>query len=328
MAAVDDPSGFPGAAALRPQLRRRRQRAPPADHDPPRAVRLDRAFFRDPARALRGGVPRLARAGAGDGVARRRPSRRVRVPSRGSAARRGIPGRAGRRHHRLARRPRPASQAREGAVRPRGRRRGRRLRDGRRESAGERRSRTRRPGRRLRRPARGRGRRAAMSLERLWAGWRAAYVASAAMTPSTGPDDCLFCALAAAPDGESLVAARDDLAFAVMNAFPYTSGHLMIAPLRHEAELEDLKPDEATAVMTLTQQAVAALKAAYTPDGINVGVNLGRPAGAGVPGHVHLHALPRWNGDTNFMTTVAETRVLPEDLRTSWEKLRAAWPKT
>src|SRR6266545_2280593 len=176
--------------------------------------------------------------------------------------------------------------------------------------------------------ARGRGRRAAMSLERLWAGWRAAYVASAAMTPSTGPDDCLFCALAAAPDGESLVAARDDLAFAVMNAYPYTSGHLMIAPLRHEAELEDLKPDEATAVMTLTQQAVAALKAAYTPDGINVGVNLGRPAGAGVPGHVHLHALPRWNGDTNFMTTVAETRVLPEDLRTSWEKVRSAWPRT
>jgi diadenosine tetraphosphate (Ap4A) HIT family hydrolase len=125
-----------------------------------------------------------------------------------------------------------------------------------------------------------------------------------------------------------LVVARDDLAFAVMNAFPYTSGHLMIAPLRHEGELEDLKADEATAVMAMTQQAVAALKSAYTPDGINVGVNLGRPAGAGVPGHVHLHSLPRWNGDTNFMTTVAETRVLPEDLRTSWERLRAAWPKT
>ena len=108
-----------------------------------------------------------------------------------------------------------------------------------------------------------------------------------------------------------------------MNAFPYTSGHLMIAPLRHEGELEDLEADEATAVMAMTQQAVAALKSAYTPDGINVGVNLGRPAGAGVPGHVHLHVLPRWNGDTNFMTSVAETRVLPEDLRTSWEKLRA-----
>jgi ATP adenylyltransferase len=166
-----------------------------------------------------------------------------------------------------------------------------------------------------------------LTLERLWAGWRAAYVASAAMTPSTGSHDCLFCTLAAADAEEALVVTRDDLVFVVMNAFPYTSGHLMIAPVRHEAELEDLKPDEATAVMAMTQHAVAALKAAYTPDGINVGLNIGRTAGAGVPGHVHLHALPRWDGDTNFMTTVAEARVLPEDLRTSWEKLRAAWPR-
>jgi ATP adenylyltransferase len=167
-----------------------------------------------------------------------------------------------------------------------------------------------------------------MTLDRLWAGWRAAYVAGAASTASTGPDDCLFCALASAPDEESLVVARDELVFAVMNAYPYASGHLMIAPFRHEAELEGLKGDEATALMTMTQHAVSALKSAYTPDGINAGLNLGRPAGAGVPGHVHLHVLPRWTGDTNFMTTVAETRVLPEDLRTSWEKVRAAWPKT
>ncbi len=166
-----------------------------------------------------------------------------------------------------------------------------------------------------------------MTLDRLWAGWRAAYVAGAASTAS-GPDDCLFCTLANGPDEETLVVARDDLVFAVMNAYPYASGHLMIAPLRHEAELEGLKGDEATALMTMTQHAVSALKSAYTPDGINAGVNLGRPAGAGVPGHVHLHVLPRWAGDTNFMTTVAETRVLPEDLRTSWEKVRAAWPKT
>ena len=167
-----------------------------------------------------------------------------------------------------------------------------------------------------------------MTLERLWAGWRSAYVAGAAATASTGPDDCLFCGLANAPDDESLVVARDDLVFAVMNAFPYASGHLMIAPFRHEPELEGLKGDEATALMTMTQHAVSALKSAYIPDGINAGLNLGRPAGAGVPGHVHVHVLPRWTGDTNFMTTVAETRVLPEDLRTSWEKVRAAWPKT
>jgi ATP adenylyltransferase len=166
-----------------------------------------------------------------------------------------------------------------------------------------------------------------LTLERLWAGWRASYVASAAMTPSTGAHDCLFCGLAAADPEEALVVARDELVFAVMNAFPYTSGHLMIAPLRHEAELEGLKPDEATAVMTMTQDAVVALKDAYAPDGINAGINIGRTAGAGVPGHVHVHVLPRWDGDTNFMTTVAEARVLPEDLRTSWEKVRAAWPR-
>jgi ATP adenylyltransferase len=165
-----------------------------------------------------------------------------------------------------------------------------------------------------------------VTLERLWSGWRAPYVAGAAEVPSTGADDCLFCALARAPDDESLVVARDELVFAVMNAYPYTSGHLMIAPFRHEAELENLKGDEATAIMTMTQHAVSALKSAYAPDGINAGLNLGRPAGAGVPGHVHVHVLPRWTGDTNFMTTVAETRVLPEDLRTSWEKVRAAWP--
>jgi diadenosine tetraphosphate (Ap4A) HIT family hydrolase len=167
-----------------------------------------------------------------------------------------------------------------------------------------------------------------VTLERLWAGWRASYVAGVAEIPSTGPDDCLLCALASAPDDESLVVARDELVFAVMNAYPYASGHLMIAPFRHEAELEHLKGDEALAIMTMTQRAVSALKSAYAPGGINAGLNLGRSAGAGVPGHVHAHVLPRWAGDTNFMTTVAETRVLPEDLRTSWEKVRAAWPKT
>jgi ATP adenylyltransferase len=167
-----------------------------------------------------------------------------------------------------------------------------------------------------------------VTLERLWAGWRASYVTNTATTPPGGPAECLFCALAKGPDEEGLVVARSDLTFAVMNAFPYTSGHLMVAPLRHEAELEGLDADEAASVMEMTQQAVRALKDAYTPDGVNAGVNLGRPAGAGVPGHVHVHVLPRWSGDTNFMTSVAETRVIPEDLHTSWEKVRAAWPQS
>jgi diadenosine tetraphosphate (Ap4A) HIT family hydrolase len=166
-----------------------------------------------------------------------------------------------------------------------------------------------------------------VSLQRIWAGWRAAYIEEVTAEPSRD-DACLFCELAAADAEEALVVAREKHAFAVMNAYPYISGHLMLAPLRHEAELDALSDDEAVALMKLTQQATTALKAAYRPDGLNVGVNVGRAAGAGVPGHVHFHALPRWNGDTNFMTSVAETRVLPEDLRTSWQKLRDAWPDT
>jgi ATP adenylyltransferase len=164
-----------------------------------------------------------------------------------------------------------------------------------------------------------------MSLDRIWAGWRAAYIEDVTSEPE-GDADCLFCELATADPEEVFVVADDDLVFAVMNAYPYVSGHLMLAPRRHEADLDGLRPEEATALMAMAQRASTALKAAYRPDGLNIGVNVGRAAGAGVPGHVHFHALPRWNGDTNFMTTVAEARVLPEDLRTSWEKLREAWP--
>jgi diadenosine tetraphosphate (Ap4A) HIT family hydrolase len=166
-----------------------------------------------------------------------------------------------------------------------------------------------------------------VSLQRIWAGWRAAYIEGVTAEPSDD-DACLFCELAAADPAEAMVVARNEHAFAVMNAYPYISGHLMIAPSRHEAELDGLDDAEAASLMKLTQRAVTALKTAYRPDGLNVGVNVGRAAGAGIPGHVHFHALPRWNGDTNFMTSVAETRVLPEDLRTSWQKLRNAWPDT
>jgi len=166
-----------------------------------------------------------------------------------------------------------------------------------------------------------------VSLERLWAGWRTTYIDGVAtQPPPDGDRDCLFERLAREPDGESLVLARNEHAFAVMNAYPYGSGHLMVAPLRHESTLAGLSRDEATAVMALVQDANVAVLAAYSPDGINVGANIGRAAGAGVPGHVHVHVLPRWSGDTNFMTTVAEARVLPEPLTRSYEKLRAAWP--
>lgn len=158
----------------------------------------------------------------------------------------------------------------------------------------------------------------------MWAGWRAAYVTEEAEV--TGATGDLFERLAAADPDEALVVARDDVAFAVMNAFPYSCGHCMVAPLRRVAELEELHDAELTSLMAMVRDATVAVKAAFHPEGINVGVNLGRAAGAGVPGHLHVHVLPRWSADTNFMTTVAETRVMPEDLRTSYEKLRAAWP--
>jgi ATP adenylyltransferase len=168
-----------------------------------------------------------------------------------------------------------------------------------------------------------------MPLERLWAGWRARYVSELGGEPDV---DCFICALCALPrdaaySPETLVVERTETTVTVMNLYPYGSGHLLVAPCRHVAELEGLSDEEAAAVMEATRRAVSAIKQAYSPDGVNVGINLGAAAGAGIPGHLHAHALPRWHGDTNFMTSVAEVRVLPEDLATGWAKLRAAWPQ-
>ncbi len=157
-----------------------------------------------------------------------------------------------------------------------------------------------------------------MGLERLWAGWRAEYVASAGRE-----DGCVLCQVLAE---ESHVLWRGRRCGAVLNAFPYTSGHLMVLPLRHVAELEDVAGEEAAELWAGVADAVRALKTAYTPHGLNVGANLGRVAGAGVTGHFHVHVLPRWDGDTNFMTAVAETRVVPESLPATYDKLRSAWP--
>lgn len=169
-----------------------------------------------------------------------------------------------------------------------------------------------------------------MALERLWAGWRSPYlraVTDPSLPAGAGPDDeCVMCRLAAAPDDDAAaVVARGQHAFVVLNAYPYTSGHLLVVPVRHEGRLEHLTPDEASEIMGLTQWATAALTRAYRPDGINVGMNLGAAAGAGIPGHLHVHVLPRWQADTNFMTAVAEARVLGESLGETLERVRAAW---
>jgi ATP adenylyltransferase len=163
------------------------------------------------------------------------------------------------------------------------------------------------------------------SLERLWAGWRSEYIQQAAASDDT---ECVFCAILASADEEAYVVWRHqlDLVGAVLNAYPYTSGHLMVLPSRHVGDIEELTAAEGAALWQGVTEAVRALKAAYQPDGLNVGANLGRSAGAGVPGHFHVHVLPRWNGDTNFMTSVAEARVLPEALSVSAARVRAAWP--
>ena len=164
-----------------------------------------------------------------------------------------------------------------------------------------------------------------MSLERLWAGWRAGYVAD----PKTGRSDteCVMCKIVAATDDEAaLVLERTPETIAVMNLYPYGSGHLWVAPTRHVASLEDLDDHEGVELARAQVRALRAIRAAYAPDGVNLGVNVGRAAGAGIPDHLHVHVLPRWSGDTNFMTAVAEARVMAEDLKTGYDKVKAAWP--
>jgi len=157
----------------------------------------------------------------------------------------------------------------------------------------------------------------------LWAPWRLEYIEQA-----DEYEGCVFCREAAdeIPESESLVVVRGETAFAILNKFPYSSGHLMVAPLRHEGALEELTDAEALELHRLSVGALAALGRAYGPDGFNLGWNLGRVAGAGITDHVHLHVVPRWSGDTNFMPVLADVKVLPEHLFATRERLREAWP--
>ena len=140
---------------------------------------------------------------------------------------------------------------------------------------------------------------------------------------------CVFCSLlAAGDDRRSLILRRGRLAFLVLNAFPYASGHLMAVVTRHVGTIETATADELAEAMALIQTGTRALDAAYHPDGFNVGLNQGRVAGAGVLGHLHVHLVPRWNGDTNFMPIIGETKVLPESLETTYDRLTAALAST
>ena len=159
-------------------------------------------------------------------------------------------------------------------------------------------------------------------MKQLWAPWRLEYVASA-----DEAEGCVFCRAASAADEDGLVVHRGGSAFVLLNKFPYASGHLMVAPYRHVGELGELTDDEALDVHRLTAQGLAALAETFSPQGYNVGWNLGRIAGAGIVDHAHAHVVPRWAGDTNFMPVLADVKVLPEHIDETRRKLAAAWPR-
>jgi ATP adenylyltransferase len=165
-------------------------------------------------------------------------------------------------------------------------------------------------------------------LDRLWAGWRSEYLEATTDGSLGSGEGSVFTRILSSglPDDETYIVWRGAQTFAILNRYPYTSGHVLVMPYREVGELEVLTPDEQAELWAAITSCVSAVKAAYRPQGVNVGFNLGEAAGAGVPSHLHAHVLPRWNADSNFMTSVAEARVLPEALPTTWSKLRAAWP--
>lgn len=156
----------------------------------------------------------------------------------------------------------------------------------------------------------------------LWAPWRMEFIAA------EKPKGCIFCDFPAAPEGEdrkNLIVHRGASAFAILNRFPYNSGHLMVVPRRHGADLSALAPEEWAGLMAEVRRAAAVLQAVYRPEGINVGMNLGRAAGAGIVDHLHWHLVPRWVGDNNFMPVLGDIRVMVDHLDTTWEKVRAGY---
>jgi ATP adenylyltransferase len=165
-------------------------------------------------------------------------------------------------------------------------------------------------------------------LELIWNGWRIAYVQQAGTAAAPGDRRSIFTRIleSGLPDEETYVLHRGRHVFAILNVYPYTSGHLMVLPYREVADLEQLTADETAELWATVTDAVRAVKAAYQPGGVNVGVNLGRAAGGSVDDHLHVHVVPRWAGDGNFMAAIANARTLPEPLTDSAAKLRAAWP--
>jgi ATP adenylyltransferase len=158
-------------------------------------------------------------------------------------------------------------------------------------------------------------------VDHLWSPWRYRY-----LTLPRERQGCIFCEMAAEDrDEQNLIVHRGAYNFVVLNRFPYTNGHLMVVPFAHAAELAGIEDAAAAELMRLMRLAEGHLRAIYRPDGLNLGMNIGESAGAGIAGHIHMHVLPRWFGDANFMTTIGETRVLPEELGVTWQKLSSAF---
>ena len=158
-------------------------------------------------------------------------------------------------------------------------------------------------------------------MTRLWTPWRRAYIEN-----HSRDGGCVFCVAQAASDGpDNLIARRGDHAFVILNRFPYTSGHLMVVPFEHKSDLEQLEPACRAEMIELAARAMGVLRSVYNPASFNLGANIGEAAGAGVKEHVHIHVVPRWVGDTNFMSVVGETRVLPEELEETYRRVRDAF---
>jgi ATP adenylyltransferase len=161
-----------------------------------------------------------------------------------------------------------------------------------------------------------------VTLERLYTPWRLAYVTGAAKSSA-----CVFCAALADEDADPLIVFRGSTCFVILNLFPYNNGHLMVVPNRHIATLVDARPDELEDMMATTRLSEMALRETFNPEGINVGINLGKAAGAGILEHLHVHLVPRWTGDTNFMTVIGQTRVLPQELPVTGDRLRPVFDR-